>query len=866
MESQLYIDKTNILEDKIRNYPVIYMEGAAATGKTTVVEQFLRKHPDIPAIKISMSNDRQNTGKQDVPLYMPSDRIAAFGEQRCALPEVRESVKEQACASPEVKKSIGEQACEPLGVRGVLEEQAYVSSEEKTAVKSFAEQLLPIKEEKAAWLILEDLPGQLPADQTTEILSVADRLSEQQRIILISREKPQQEFLSLLWKGKMEILSQQELAFTGQEVERLLKMNKSRLKAGEVMEETGGWPGSVSLMLRMSLNPAHRDENAEELRKSYEITAYLQREILDQLTDTERDYIFCAQRAPWLNEALCEQWMKERHKREILDDLTRKGLLHYVKQKKYWTIAPLLRSEPNETETHPTAAPELTKTHPTAAPEPAKTHPTAAWSLEQLGRWYEEHGHIKEALQCYRRAGAHTAQKNCMIAHYDQIPYMGISYRQATEWPENTLQSCYLRGMYYYEQQNFRKMAREIRKVEEMAPDEPLRREILLNLQYANPEMTLDQWLDMLQQDALQPVRLYHMIGHSHMPLCGLRDLAELFACTKKEENRRARIWKENLGQAEWDFYRLARIDYYLETRRKDQIKEEEWRFVREHGSTGSYYLLLKYQKMNPEQEILWNETSVPDAQNTQALRSLYSPWIQETEQLTHWLREAEQRTREEITEDNYDYLCSLSKGYMLLNQYKKVEKLLGRLLHYVKSYKRERFTAELLFQQAIISWRDGQTGQALQNMIESLLTGTKYRYVELYAGYGRQGIAVLENYIEWRKKFSPEDWKRKKKYQYGNVLRMPEADYLDVIMRNAKKSQKTNQVIEEQHPEEMLTLMESVILQEIGQGLSNSEICEKLNLKLPTVKTHLSSLYKKLGVNNRTQAVLKGKELERRS
>ncbi len=41
-------------------------------------------------------------------------------------------------------------------------------------------------------------------------------------------------------------------------------------------------------------------------------------------------------------------------------------------------------------------------------------------------------------------------------------------------------------------------------------------------------------------------------------------------------------------------------------------------------------------------------------------------------------------------------------------------------------------------------------------------------------------GRKVLEAYIDWMKHNSPERWHRKKKYNYGNVLDMPEADYLE--------------------------------------------------------------------------------------
>lgn len=53
------------------------------------------------------------------------------------------------------------------------------------------------------------------------------------------------------------------------------------------------------------------------------------------------------------------------------------------------------------------------------------------------------------------------------------------------------------------------------------------------------------------------------------------------------------------------------------------------------------------------------------------------------------------------------------------------------------------------------------------------------------------------------------------------------------------------------------LTAKEKEVLKLASQGCSNKDIAEKLVVKEVTIKTHLNSIFKKLKVSNRTQAVL---------
>ena len=62
--------------------------------------------------------------------------------------------------------------------------------------------------------------------------------------------------------------------------------------------------------------------------------------------------------------------------------------------------------------------------------------------------------------------------------------------------------------------------------------------------------------------------------------------------------------------------------------------------------------------------------------------------------------------------------------------------------------------------------------------------------------------------------------------------------------------------------PHDPLTEREIEVLRMVAGGYSNREIGEGLHLAEGTVKNHLSSVLSKLGVRDRTQAVLKGVEL----
>ncbi|HEY1720139.1 MAG TPA: LuxR C-terminal-related transcriptional regulator [Magnetospirillaceae bacterium] len=59
--------------------------------------------------------------------------------------------------------------------------------------------------------------------------------------------------------------------------------------------------------------------------------------------------------------------------------------------------------------------------------------------------------------------------------------------------------------------------------------------------------------------------------------------------------------------------------------------------------------------------------------------------------------------------------------------------------------------------------------------------------------------------------------------------------------------------------PASLLTARETEILNTLGDGMSNKEVARALGISAHTVKFHLETIFRKLGVTSRAEAVAKG-------
>jgi len=94
-----------------------------------------------------------------------------------------------------------------------------------------------------------------------------------------------------------------------------------------------------------------------------------------------------------------------------------------------------------------------------------------------------------------------------------------------------------------------------------------------------------------------------------------------------------------------------------------------------------------------------------------------------------------------------------------------------------------------------------------------------------------------------------------------GAILKSADLDGLLAAIRavaggNRHCSAEIEQIIADDPPVPKLSARQQEILESIVHGLSNPDIARQLGISLPMVKEHLTTLFAKLGVANRTEAV----------
>ena len=224
------------------------------------------------------------------------------------------------------------------------------------------------------------------------------------------------------------------------------------------------------------------------------------------------------------------------------------------------------------------------------------------------------------------------------------------------------------------------------------------------------------------------------------------------------------------------------------------------------------------------------------------ALACLAACYDGRQEEVVQWLEHtAPDENKDIYMMDMYAYLVKI-RCYLQMGKYMVAHVLVKQLITLLTPVKRHMDLCECYMLSAVIYHKAGDKGRMCEELDKSLELARRYHYIRLLADEGSCMVQMLSIYQQERGADGFTDTIMDLAGEVGrhfpNYLKSP-AEYY-----------------------EPLTTMEKNVFRLMAQGMSNDEIADRLGKKTGTVKFHSNNIFRKLQVQNRQQAVNRGREI----
>ena len=192
------------------------------------------------------------------------------------------------------------------------------------------------------------------------------------------------------------------------------------------------------------------------------------------------------------------------------------------------------------------------------------------------------------------------------------------------------------------------------------------------------------------------------------------------------------------------------------------------------------------------------------------------------------------------------------ARAYLALGEMDSARHYLLLLRDYGRNLNRPLDEAEAEVLLSILAWSKGEKKDAVDILLKVLETMQPYSFVRIIADEGAAVLPILKRCSAIVQKA-----------EYGGIL---SKSYLNEVILAAHAMSKhhkgiTSALGQKDKPVK-LSRQQTRMIELLAQGYKNVEIAGMTGLSIPTIKTHTSIAYRKLGVNNALDAVLKAKEL----
>lgn len=733
--------------------------------------------------------------------------------------------------------------------------------------------LLRCLEEDAARqeiIFLADQFERVGEERRRRLAALMENGIEAGKLLIASRQKPPEAFFPCLWQKRMKELDGPRFLLDRREMLEAARESGIRLNrdwAEQLYQWSGGWPSILKIVFYVMEQEAVRPRAAHFMKNPL-LVGYIEENIWRELSEEQQELCKKLAVLSYIPESDGEEenlWDMQSLADLQLMEHTEKG--QYV-FRKFWKDF-LLQEKTGTIE--------------------------AAKNLENAGDRMRKKGRYLEALDCYYRGGNEEKHRVCMAEAFETL-FWDTSHQELKNWldfsmrEEESDEALFLRGMLLLDNGEFKAAGKIIDVFRQRCEEEksPVEKAGLfyLNMLYYFPEKSAREWLDEAQAVTEKSGSIHLFSFNCALPgcLCAGRDLSELFCCRKKETEHYRQQWNQIFEPEQWDFFTFAEAQYLMESNRMEEALKKITPFLVVDDTmpadrmeilfgllcnlfmcgaaiTGYEELVEEYYRSLTVRDISvmeWNVTT---------LKICYDIWRRKTGADYRLLLGSDSENYRQIDRHNCYYLLNKARNYLFVRQCEKAYMLFGRLGEYYNKHKLYRFRTECCIGQAVAAFAMEEETQALKLLNMAMATADQFRYVGIFGLFGNSGKNLLDKY--YAVTFGAGSGTKKaragkRSYYYGNVVGVSFENYMKVLMRAVRKNAPRYpfEGPESEAAGEKLTMTEAVILQYVERGFANSEIARELNIELTTVKKHIYNIYKKLGVNNRVQAIRKGKML----
>lgn len=244
------------------------------------------------------------------------------------------------------------------------------------------------------------------------------------------------------------------------------------------------------------------------------------------------------------------------------------------------------------------------------------------------------------------------------------------------------------------------------------------------------------------------------------------------------------------------------------------------------------------YQKVNDEHYT----QLIP---NIEALNCRIALYKNDRRAVSSWMKKAPDENHEFFIMERYRYLTKI-RCFIAEGRYMAAFMLIEKLRSYAEKYDRKYIIMELGLLTAILKKRSGD--QWKDEFVSVLEMISSYGFIRIIS---EECSAIKPLLDEVRQRCAAD--------------RNINSKWFDHVMEETSKAALRYPSYLESSSAGLpnITGNALTILMLQAEGMSNTRIADYLGMKPPTVKYHMSENYRKLGVNNKTDAVIKAKSLK---